>query len=80
MMTKGSIKQDGKERAVSQRAETIRLDKDVNDLLGLFNSHRSKFPTVAEAAKATVVVDVGTDASGLRVGESGQVDEVLFDF
>jgi hypothetical protein len=75
MLRKGSVRQDGKERAAPQRAEVIRSDADVAVLLGYFRAAENRFPKF-NAPMAVEVIDVpGAGSGGQKIAEDGTIED-----
>lgn len=80
VLEKGSIRQDGRERAAPHRAQVIREPADVNAILDVFKAAIHLFP--AEEVKEKVAIASGTieeGTAGVALGEDGLV-HVSFDF
>jgi len=76
---RGSIKQDGKERAAPQRSIVIQKDVDIQKVLALLSNNQALFPVQKDEVKEIPVMLLATEGAGVTVGETGEV-EVAFDF
>lgn len=76
---KGSIKQDGKERAAPHRATVIRDAVDVVNFLEVFNRAQGQFPTLEDTTKEVYDVVLEEGAAGVTEGADGLLT-IAFDF
>lgn len=79
VLKKGSIRQDGRERAAPHRATVIRDAVDVVDFLEVFKRAQGLFPTLEDTTKEAYDEAIPEGAAGVTEGEDGLLT-IAFDF